>query len=78
VTLRDRTEWVETLENGANRLAGADPARIRRAVGEIERARPRWSAGRIYGRGRASEAVARVVTAFLGRSARKGLTRRGR
>jgi hypothetical protein len=47
-------------------------------VREIERARPRWSAGRVYGQGRAAEAVARVVAGFLGRSAREGLTRRGR
>jgi UDP-GlcNAc3NAcA epimerase len=78
VTLRDTTEWVETLDSGANRLAGADPARIRRSLREIERARPRWSAGRVYGRGRAAEAVARVVAGFLGRSAREGFKRRGR
>jgi UDP-GlcNAc3NAcA epimerase len=76
VTLREATEWVETLENGANRLAGADPVRIRRAVRDIERARPKWSPVRLYGRGRAGEAVARVVSGFLGRSARGRLTRR--
>jgi UDP-N-acetylglucosamine 2-epimerase len=77
VTLREATEWVETLEGGANRLAGADPARIRRAVRDIERARPRWSPGHLYGRGRAGDAVARVVSSFLGRSARADLTPRG-
>jgi opacity protein-like surface antigen len=61
---------VETLEGGANRLAGSDPARIRRAVRDIERSRPRWSPGRVYGRGRAAEAVARVVSSFLARPAR--------
>ena len=28
VTLRDNTEWTETIESGANRLAGSDPDRI--------------------------------------------------
>ncbi len=32
VTLRDETEWVELLEDGWNRLAGADPHRIVDAV----------------------------------------------
>lgn len=33
VTLRDETEWVETLEGGWNRLAGADAARIVQLAG---------------------------------------------
>ena len=68
ITLREATEWVETLDGGANRLAGADPARIRRAVRDVERERPRWSPGGLYGRGRAAESVARVVSRFLERS----------
>ena len=34
ITLREETEWVETVESGWNVLAGADTARIVKAVGE--------------------------------------------
>ena len=37
VTLRDETEWVETLQDGWNRLTGADPIKIVDAVKDIVR-----------------------------------------
>lgn len=65
VTLRETTEWVETLEHGANRLTGADPRRIRRAIQEIEQRRPRWRPSRVFGDGKASERIARTMARFL-------------
>ncbi|HEY2941825.1 MAG TPA: UDP-N-acetylglucosamine 2-epimerase (non-hydrolyzing) [Vicinamibacteria bacterium] len=65
VTLRDTTEWVETLRGRANRLVGADPKRILAAARDIERRRPRPRAATLYGRGRASENIARIVGRFL-------------
>lgn len=39
VTLRDETEWIETLEHGRNRVTGADSSRI------LQAARAQFSAG---------------------------------
>lgn len=65
VTLRDTTEWVETLEAKANRLVGADRSRIVRAVRSLE-SRPRaLGSARIYGRGDAAERIAEVIDRFL-------------
>jgi UDP-N-acetylglucosamine 2-epimerase len=67
VTLRDTTEWVETLSGGANRLVGTDPKRIVAAARDIERRRPRPRAATLYGRGRAAEKITEIVVRFLGK-----------
>jgi UDP-GlcNAc3NAcA epimerase len=55
VTLRDETEWTETLENSCNVLAGSsDPARILSAARRASSAGP-W--GSHYGRGDASRVI---------------------
>jgi UDP-GlcNAc3NAcA epimerase len=56
VTVRDETEWVETVACGANTLAGADPAAI---VGAVERALAVHPASTPspYGDGRAAEKI---------------------
>jgi UDP-N-acetylglucosamine 2-epimerase len=58
VTLRDETEWLETLENGCNVLAGADEEKI------VEGARRAGAAGPwtdAYGDGSASERTLRAL-----------------
>jgi UDP-N-acetylglucosamine 2-epimerase len=77
VTLRDSTEWVETLRGGANRLVGSDPARILKELTRIDERPPaRWVAD-VYGDGRAAEAIAERIAAFLERSGRaRGRLRR--
>ena len=59
ITLRERTEWTETVEAGWNRLAGTDPDRIRAALGDPPRgvARPA-----LYGDGCAAQRIARSLT----------------
>jgi UDP-GlcNAc3NAcA epimerase len=66
VTLRDTTEWMETLIGGANRLVGAKAQTIVLAVRAIEKNPPKVRPGRIYGDGRTAQRIARVVAQHLG------------
>ena len=59
VTMRDETEWVETVDLGWNVLTGADRDRIVNAV--LNARCPEVSAGAPYGNGKASEAIARII-----------------
>jgi UDP-N-acetylglucosamine 2-epimerase len=36
ITLRDSTEWVETVEAGVNQIVGADPNKVAQAIKEVE------------------------------------------
>ena len=60
VTLREETEWVETLEDGWNVLAGADAERILAAA---RRGRPSGKPKPVFGDGHAAE---RMVAALEG------------
>jgi UDP-GlcNAc3NAcA epimerase len=58
VTLRDETEWAETLENNCNVLAGADADKIVRAAAEAGKAGP-WTA--VYGDGAAGKRTLKIL-----------------
>ena len=60
VTLREETEWVETVELGWNRLVGADTARIMAAMASIEHPSTRPD---VYGDGHAAEAILAALEA---------------
>jgi UDP-N-acetylglucosamine 2-epimerase len=62
VTLRDRTEWVETVEAGWNVLVDLD---TEAALAALER-RPPDARPELYGGGRASERVRDVISAYTG------------
>jgi UDP-GlcNAc3NAcA epimerase len=55
VTLREQTEWPETVDLGANRLGGTSPQSIRDAVCEAQDSD--WSCATPYGDGRAAQKI---------------------
>lgn len=66
VTLRPSTEWVDTVEAGANVLVDDDPDRIAAAVAEAEIPADRPV---LYGDGYASERIATVLSGTMARCA---------
>jgi UDP-N-acetylglucosamine 2-epimerase len=58
VTLRPSTEWIDTVELGANQLVDDDPDRL---VAAVERARMPDGRPELYGDGRASDRIADLV-----------------
>ncbi len=45
ITLRNETEWVETLQNGANQIAGSDGSRVLEALEHLPAAVPQLTPG---------------------------------
>jgi UDP-GlcNAc3NAcA epimerase len=58
VTMRDTTEWVDTVENGANELVGDDPDLIAAA---LARAKMPENRPQLYGDGKAAPRIAAVL-----------------
>ena len=59
VTLRENTEWIETLEHGANRLAGTDPDRIVKEAGRGHEVLREWPVP--FGQGNAAKKIVEVA-----------------
>ncbi len=64
VTLREETEWVETVESGWNRLAGADPDRIGRALEHFKS--PPVDRPELYGDGHTAGRISAILLQELG------------
>ena len=58
ITLRDESEWMETVDCGWNTITGAEPRAI---LAALARPAPGGPPPPLYGDGRASEAIARII-----------------
>ncbi len=63
VTLREETEWMETVELGWNQLVGSETARILAAIEAIKRPSDRPD---VYGDGHAAEVIVQVIERHFG------------
>ena len=59
ITLRDETEWTETVSDGWNLLVGTDQKKITRAMSTFH---PHQPQGQHYGDGHAGEKIAEILT----------------
>lgn len=59
ITMRDETEWVETVENGWNKIVGADEVKIREAILNFSPTKERKN---YFGSGNAVELMIELIT----------------
>jgi UDP-GlcNAc3NAcA epimerase len=62
ITLRDETEWIETVEDGWNAVVGTETEDI---LDAIERFNPAGTKSKPFGDGRAAEKIAQILERFI-------------
>lgn len=67
ITLRDTSEWVETVESGMNVLVHRDPDKVRAAIAHFADGMPQ-DPPQFYGEGDASQKIANVLVEHTARS----------
>ena len=58
ITLRENTEWIETVEDGWNVLVGASKEKIVKMANDFEPANEQRD---VFGDGKASERIAEII-----------------
>jgi UDP-N-acetylglucosamine 2-epimerase len=66
LTLREETEWVETLRGGWNMLVGTKAEKILRGVSHFDKKGPLTGKASIFGDGRASEKIVQRLISYFG------------
>jgi UDP-N-acetylglucosamine 2-epimerase len=66
ITLREETEWVETIQSGWNVLTGTEAKRILREVGRSEKRRRHPEGNKIFGDGKAGEKIVEILRRYSG------------
>jgi UDP-N-acetylglucosamine 2-epimerase len=67
ITLRQETEWIETLADGFNKLVGANEKKFLRAIAQIDKIQPRLGGQKkpegfaLFGGGKAGARIARIL-----------------
>ena len=61
ITIRDETEWVETVESGWNRIVGANKEKILEAINSLDKGIENFFP---YGDGRASENIIKIIKGY--------------
>ncbi len=63
ITLRENTEWIETIEEGANRLVGVNQKKITEAINDFRPKKQNYSKS-LYGNGRTSEKIIKILNKY--------------
>ncbi|HMK77536.1 MAG TPA: UDP-N-acetylglucosamine 2-epimerase (non-hydrolyzing) [Thermodesulfobacteriota bacterium] len=66
LTLREETEWVETIKSGWNVLVGTSPEKIVKGVSHTEGRRRYLKGNKIFGDGKASQKIVQILTRHFG------------
>jgi len=65
-TLRDQTEWVETIKSGWNVLTGTSTQKIVKEVSHTEGRRRHLKGDGIFGNGKASQKIVQILVRYFG------------
>jgi len=63
ITLRENTEWVETIEQGVNQLVGVDPWKIKESINIFYPQEQDYSK-QLYGDGKTSEKIVKILNQY--------------